>query len=120
MEDRSQSRLLKPGIGSWAWCGRKTRQLVLHGIEPLLGTLADLAKITESARAADAVINAANADDFLVADTLLKALAESGKPLIHTSGTSVVSDRAAGEYSAAIFYEDSPFDPLPHVTLFPT
>ena len=91
----------------------KARQLVLHGIEPLLGTLADLAKITEAARAADAVINAANADDFLVADTLLKALAESGKPLIHTSGTSVVSDRAAGEYSAAIFYEDSPFDPLP-------
>lgn len=91
----------------------KARQLVLHGIEPLLGTLADLAKITEAARAADAVINAANADDFLVADTLLKALAESGKPLIHTSGTSVVSDRAAGEYGAAIFQEDSPFDPLP-------
>ncbi len=87
--------------------------LAVRGIQPLLGTLADLAKITDAARAADAVINAANADDFLVADTLLKALAESGKVLIHTSGTSVVSDRAAGEYSAAIFHEDSPFDPLP-------
>jgi len=91
----------------------KASQLAVRGIQPLLGTLADLAKITDAARAADAVINAANADDFLVADTLLKALAESGKVLIHTSGTSVVSDRAAGEYSAAIFHEDSPFDPLP-------
>ena len=91
----------------------KASQLAVQGIQPLLGTLADLAKITEAARASDVVINAANADDFLVADTLLKALAKSGKALIHTSGTSVVSDRAAGEYSAAIFQEHSPFDPLP-------
>ena len=91
----------------------KASQLSLQGIQPLLGTLADLAKITQAARAADAVINAANADDFLVANTLLTALAGSGKALIHTSGTSVVSDRAAGEYSAAIFHEDSPLDPLP-------
>jgi nucleoside-diphosphate-sugar epimerase len=91
----------------------KASQLALRGIEPLFGTLADLAEITKAARAADAVINAANADDFLAADTLMKALAGSGKVLIHTSGTSVVSDRAAGEYGAAIFQEDSPFDPLP-------
>ena len=86
----------------------KASQLALQGIQPLFGTLADLAKIAEAARAADAVINTANADDFLVADTLMKALAGSGNVLIHTSGTSVVSDRAAGEYSAAIFEEDSP------------
>ena len=91
----------------------KASQLALRGIQPLLGTLADLAEITEAARAADAVINTANADEFLAADTLIKALAGSGKVLIHTSGTSVVSDLAAGEYSTAIFQEDSPFDPLP-------
>ena len=91
----------------------KASQLALRGIQPLFGTLADLTKITEAARTADAVINTANADDFLAADTLMKALAGSNKVLIHTSGTSVVSDRAAGEYSAAIFQEDSPFDPLP-------
>jgi nucleoside-diphosphate-sugar epimerase len=91
----------------------KASQLALRGIQPLFGTLADLAEITKAAGAADAVINAANADDFLAADTLMKALAGSGKVLIHTSGTSVVSDRAAGEYGAAIFQEDSPFDPLP-------
>jgi nucleoside-diphosphate-sugar epimerase len=91
----------------------KESQLSRQGIQPLLGTLADLAKIKDAARAADAVINAANADDFLVADTLLKALSGTGKVLIHTSGSSVVSDGAAGEFSAALFHEDSPFDPLP-------
>src|SRR4029077_11556313 len=91
----------------------KASQLALRGIQPLLGTLADPAEITEAARAAGAVINTANADEFLAADTLIKALAGSGKVLIHTSGTSVVSDRAAGEYSTAISQEDSPFDPLP-------
>jgi nucleoside-diphosphate-sugar epimerase len=91
----------------------KASQLAHQGIQPLVGTLADLAEMTEAAHAADAVINTADADDFLAADTLIKALAGSGKVLIHTSGTSVVSDRAAGEYGAAIFHEDSPFDPLP-------
>jgi uncharacterized protein YbjT (DUF2867 family) len=91
----------------------KASQLARQGIQPLFGTLADLAEITEAARTADAVINTANADDFLAADTLLNALAGSGKVLIHTSGTSVVSDSAAGENSAAIFQEDSPIDTLP-------
>jgi nucleoside-diphosphate-sugar epimerase len=91
----------------------KASRLKQRGIQPLIGTLADLKEIAEAARAADAVINTANADDFLVADTLLKALAGSGKPFIHTSGTSVVSDRAAGEFSDAVFHEDSPFDPVP-------
>ena len=91
----------------------KASQLKRLGIEPLVGTLCDLKEIAEAAKTADAVINTANADDFLAADAILKALAGSGKPFIHTSGTSVVSDRAAGEYSGAIFHEDSPFDPIP-------
>lgn len=91
----------------------KASQLKRRGIQPVVGTLVNVAEIAEAGRAADAVINTANADDFLVADTLLKALADSGKLFIHTSGTSVVADRAAGEYSDAIFHEDSPFDPVP-------
>ncbi len=91
----------------------KAAQLARLGIQPLIGTLADFRKITDAAAAADAVINTANADDVFVVDTLLKAIAGSDKPFIQTSGTSVVSDRAAGEYSAAVFHEDSPFDPLP-------
>lgn len=92
----------------------KAVQIKARGVEPVLGTLADFALITQAARDADAVMNTANADDFAVADVLLKALVGSGKPLIHTGGTSVMSDRAAGEYSDAVFHhEDIPIDPLP-------
>jgi nucleoside-diphosphate-sugar epimerase len=91
----------------------KAAQLVRRGIEPVLGTLADSQTIAKAAGRAEAVINAANADDSFAAEALVRALAGSGKPLIQTSGTSVLADRAAGEYSATLFNEDSPFEPLP-------
>jgi nucleoside-diphosphate-sugar epimerase len=91
----------------------KAAQLKQRGIEPLIGTLADFHQIVQAARQCDAVINAANADDSFSVEAIIQGLAGSGKPFIHTSGTSVVSDRAAGEYSDAIFNEDSPFEPLP-------
>jgi nucleoside-diphosphate-sugar epimerase len=91
----------------------KAAQLDRRGIEPVLGTLADLQTIAKAAARAEAVINAANSDDSFVADALVRALAGSGKTLIQTSGTSVLSDRAAGEYNATVFNEDSPFEPLP-------
>jgi nucleoside-diphosphate-sugar epimerase len=91
----------------------KAAQLKQRGIEPLLGTLADFHGIAQAAAQSDAVINAASADDSFSVEAIIQGLAGSGKPFIHTSGTSVVSDRAAGEYSDAIFNEDSPFEPLP-------
>ena len=91
----------------------KAAQLKQRGIEPLLGTLADFHQIAQAAAQSDAVINTASADDSFSVEAIIQGLAGSGKPFIHTSGTSVVSDRAAGEYSDAIFNEDSPFDPLP-------
>jgi nucleoside-diphosphate-sugar epimerase len=91
----------------------KAAQLKRLGIEPLLGTLADFSKIAQAATRSDAVINTASADDSFSVEAIIQGLAGSGKPFIHTSGTSVVSDRAAGEYSDAIFNEDSPFEPLP-------
>ena len=69
--------------------------------------------VANAARGADAVVNAASSDDSFVADALIEALAGSGKALLHTSGSSVVADRAAGEYSDLVFNEDSPFEPLP-------
>jgi nucleoside-diphosphate-sugar epimerase len=91
----------------------KAAQLKARGITPLIGTLADFPIIVQAAREADAVINTASADDSFSAEAIIQGLAGSGKPFIHTSGTSVVSDRAAGEYSDAVFNEDSPFEPLP-------
>lgn len=91
----------------------KAVQLKRLGIEPLVGTLADFNTIAQAAAQVDAVINTASADDSFSVEAIIKGFAGSGKPFIHTSGTSVVSDRAAGEYSDAIFNEDSPFEPLP-------
>jgi nucleoside-diphosphate-sugar epimerase len=88
-------------------------RLRTFGIEPVRGALSDLSLIAEAARRAEVVISAANADDWMVAETLAGVLAGSGKTFIHTSGTSVLADRAAGEFSNAMFTEDTPFDPLP-------
>jgi nucleoside-diphosphate-sugar epimerase len=91
----------------------KAAQLKRLGVEPLAGTLADFGRIAQAAEQCDAVVNTASADETFPVEAILKGLGRSGKPFIHTSGTSVISDRAAGEYSDAVFHEDSPFEPLP-------
>ena len=91
----------------------KAALLAKSGIEPVKGDLTSLDAAAAGAKRADVTINAANADDAVITFSLLDALAGSGKTFIHTSGTSVVADRAAGEHSSAIFHEDTPFAPLP-------
>jgi len=86
----------------------KAELLNQRSIQPVLGTLRDEQILFQASRSADAVINAANADDPFVAEILLQALEGSGKKLIHTSGSSIVGDRAAGEQSNRIFHEDIP------------
>src|SRR3954465_14789196 len=82
-----------------------------HGIEPVLGTLDDAEILTQAARAADIVVNAASADHKGAVIAVLDALAGSGKPFIHTSGSGIVGTRARGEHSDAIFDEDTPITP---------
>lgn len=84
-----------------------------RGIEPLVGTLDDAGRLAEAARGADAVINAAHADHGGAVEALLGALAGSGKPLLHTSGSSVVADLAAGEPTEKVYDETTPLQPLP-------
>jgi nucleoside-diphosphate-sugar epimerase len=85
-----------------------------RGIEPVLGHLDDSETLTNTALAADAVVHAANADHPGAVVTLLAALERSGKTLIHTTGSAIVADSAAGEYaSSVIFTEDSNFEPVP-------
>ncbi|MDC3956489.1 NAD-dependent epimerase/dehydratase family protein [Polyangium jinanense] len=83
------------------------------GIDPVLGTLDDAALLTAEAKAADAVINAADSDHEGAAIALLAGLAGSGKPFLHTSGTSLVGDEAMGEPSSAIFTEETQVVPEP-------
>jgi nucleoside-diphosphate-sugar epimerase len=83
------------------------------GIEPVIGTLDDAALLMAEAKAADAVINTADSDHQGAVEALLAGLAGTGKPFIHTSGTSLVGDEAMGEPSDAVFTEDTPVKPEP-------
>jgi nucleoside-diphosphate-sugar epimerase len=92
----------------------KAEHLRRQGIEPALGELADVELLKRCARESDAVINAASSDDRVAVEAFIEALADSGKPLLHTSGSSVVvADSADGEKSERILDEDTPFEPLP-------
>jgi nucleoside-diphosphate-sugar epimerase len=84
-----------------------------HGIEPIIRSLDDTALLQAEARAADAVVNTASSDHRGAVEALIAALAGSGKPLLHTSGSSIVADRAMGEPSDRIFDEASPIKPDP-------
>ena len=88
-------------------------RLRMLGIEPVIGTLEDAALLTDAARRADAVVNAASSDHRGAADALVAALAGSGKVLLHTSGTSIVATDSRGEPDDRIFTEDTPVHPVP-------
>ena len=92
----------------------KAARLQALGIEPVLGDLSDTALLAQEAKAADAVVNAASSDDRPAVDAFLDALAGSGKPFLHTSGTSVVADDARGDRASdRIYDEDTPIEPVP-------
>jgi nucleoside-diphosphate-sugar epimerase len=78
------------------------------GIEPVVGTLDDRALLIAEAQAADAVINAASSDHEGAVKALIEGLAGSGKPFLHTSGSSIVGDASGGEAGEArIYHEDA-------------
>jgi nucleoside-diphosphate-sugar epimerase len=83
------------------------------GIAPVLGALEDADVLTGAAAAADAVINTAEANHRGAVNTLLEALRGTGKAFIHTSGSGIVGDLAAGEPSDRVFTEDTLFEPSP-------
>lgn len=88
-------------------------KLRARGIEPLRGELSAHSVVRNAARTADAVINCADAADPFVVAAIVDGLAGSGKPFLHTSGSSVVGDKAAGIFSPKVHHEDTPTEPLP-------
>lgn len=77
-----------------------------HGIEPVIGSLDDRALLIAQAKLADGVINAADSDHRGAVEALIEGLEGSGKPFLHTSGSSIVGDASGGEASTAIYQED--------------
>ncbi|SAK91895.1 NAD-dependent epimerase/dehydratase [Caballeronia glebae] len=82
-------------------------------IEPVIGSLDDTALLVAEARAADAVINAASSDHRGAVEALIGALEGTNKPLLHTSGSSIVGDASGGEASEKIYTEDDLPEPTP-------
>jgi nucleoside-diphosphate-sugar epimerase len=79
------------------------------GVDAIVGDLQETELLKECAGKADIVVNAADSDNQKVVETLLAALKGTDKVFIHTSGSSIVSDRANGERSEEI-YDESIYD----------
>lgn len=85
------------------------QRLAAQGIEPVPGTLDDADLLMREARRSDGVLHTASADHPQSAHALVAGLEGSDKPLIHTSGASVVGDDARGQASSGpVFDEDTP------------
>lgn len=84
-----------------------------HGMQAVRGDLGSHSIVRDAARAADVVINCANADDPFVTAAILEGLAGSGKTLLHTSGSSIVGDKVVGKLSPKVYHEDTPYEPQP-------
>jgi uncharacterized protein YbjT (DUF2867 family) len=78
----------------------KVDAVAAFGITPVFGVLENFDLLTQEARSADCVINAASSDHRGAVDAILAGLRDSGKPFLHTSGSSVVADKTMGERSA--------------------
>ncbi len=91
----------------------KADAVAAQSITPVVGSLDDRDLLQAEARAAEGVVSAASSDHRGAIEALIAGLAGSGKPLVHSSGSSIVGDEAMGEPSERIFYEDTPLAPEP-------
>jgi nucleoside-diphosphate-sugar epimerase len=81
--------------------------LAAYGIEPVLGTLDDAEVLAREAQMSDGVINTASADHAGAVDALITALEGSNKPLLHTSGSSVIGDDARGSRMSEQIFDEA-------------
>jgi nucleoside-diphosphate-sugar epimerase len=109
------ARLIEAGhsVSGLARTDASAAKLHAHGMAAVRGELSSHGVVRDAARAADAVINCADASDPFVVAAIVEGLAGSGKPFLHTSGSSVIGDKAAGRLSPRIHHEDTPSEPLP-------
>jgi nucleoside-diphosphate-sugar epimerase len=109
------ARLIDAGhsVSGLARTDASAAKLRAHGMAAVRGELSSHGVVRDAARAADAVINCADASDPFVVAAIVEGLAGSGKAFLHTSGSSVIGDKAAGGFSPKIHHEDTPSEPLP-------
>lgn len=82
------------------------QRLEASGIKPVMGSLDDSELLFDMAQKSHAVINTANSDHLGSVQALLAGLKGSGKPMLHTSGSSVVGDDARGAFSSQVVFDE--------------
>lgn len=80
--------------------------LELMGARGVLGSIDDEALVETLARESDGVVNAASSDHRGAVQAIVRGLAGSGKPFVHTSGSSIIGDASGGEASDVAYSED--------------
>ncbi|KAI7829741.1 NAD-P-binding protein [Gamsiella multidivaricata] len=94
---------------------KKASLILPLGIEPILGSLDDLALLEQESAQADVVLSFADADHLPSIQAILRGLSQRPRPdggrkrpiLIHTSGTGVLLDNAYGAYGTETIYYDN-------------
>jgi nucleoside-diphosphate-sugar epimerase len=84
------------------------------GHQARVGDLADRTGLVTLARQADATVFAPQLladEEYAVVSALLEGYRDTGKTFVFTSGTGVLGQRTAGEWSEASFAEDDAFTP---------
>jgi nucleoside-diphosphate-sugar epimerase len=89
----------------------KAGLVAAQGVDAVIGSLDDSELLEAEARASEGVVNAANSGHRGAVESLIRGLAYSNKPFIHTSGSSIVADKAMGDPSGRIFLEGMPIAP---------
>lgn len=113
-------KLIKAGhhVTGLARDKNKAELLESRGIAPVVGTLDNLELLHNISKISDVIINTASTHHAFAIRSILEAIRNTGKTFIHTSGSSIVSDNANGEYSKHIFNEDTPYSPVPEKAIW--
>jgi len=69
----------------------KANAVAALGVDPIIGSLDESALLQAEAGSSEGVVNAANSGHRGAVEALIAGLIGSGKPLIHTSGSSAAS-----------------------------
>lgn len=89
-----------------------------YGIEPVIGSLQEIAKLEHHASEADYVITTADVVDYDACKAILKGMKKRNKltgkvpVLIQTSGTGVLDDDAAGMYASTKVFDDTKIEEI--------
>ncbi|KAI0035951.1 hypothetical protein K488DRAFT_42144 [Vararia minispora EC-137] len=96
----------------------KAKKLGEVGVTTLVGSLDDTDTVTKAAAEADIVYHTADSDNYGAIEAILKGMKQRHERtgavpiLIHTSGTGVLADNAAGMYDTNVIYYDNDVDQM--------